>query len=137
MAATQVKLLTELAEASLQAGEPKSAADLLRAAEHLAFGSLASKARSQRLSKELEETIHAEYEHLVEKAQDHWAKHEGDRPAEIEGLNMTMTAMAHHAYEAGAYRRALEFARGAEALSHVHGMDGLRLQESNAKKLRG
>lgn len=43
--AGQVKGLTGLAESRLQADDAKSAADLLRAGEHLAFGSLASASR--------------------------------------------------------------------------------------------
>jgi hypothetical protein len=65
---TQIATLTALAQKSLHASEQKSAADLLRAAEHLAFGSLASPAKATRLGDALEEAINAEYEHLMDKA---------------------------------------------------------------------
>jgi hypothetical protein len=133
----QVGLLTALAQKSLLAGEQKSAADLLRAGEHLGFGSLASTAKATRLSEELDAAINAEYEHLGDKAAEHWEKHEGNRPAEIEAVYESMVELADAAFAKGAYRRALEFARGAEALAHVRGNDQPMIEEGGAKKLKG
>jgi hypothetical protein len=118
---TQIGLLTDLAQRSLQEGEQKTAADLLRAGEHLGFGSLASQAKASRLSDDLASAIDVEYEHLVDKAEEHWGKHDGNRPGGIEEVYESMLDAANVAYGKGAYRRALEFARGAEALAHVRG----------------
>jgi hypothetical protein len=118
----QVGTLTKMAEAHLLAGGGKSAAHLLRASEHLAFGALASTSRSSRLSKELEETIHAEYEHLIDKADEHWT--DGDeRSAKMTSIYEAMTNSADIAFRKGAFRRALEFARGAEAIAHVDDLE--------------
>jgi hypothetical protein len=127
----QIAVLTDLAQKSLLAGESKSAADLLRAGEHLAFGSLASQAKATRVSEDLVATLNAEYEHLNDKADEHWQKHEGDRPAAIEDVYDAMLQSASAAFHKGAYCRALEFARGAEALAHVRG-GGLPLLEEPA-----
>lgn len=137
----QIRVLTELAQASLLAGEAKSAADLLRAGEHLGFGSLASQAKETRVSEELESALNAEYEHLVDKAGEHWEKHEDERPDAIDAVYESMTEAASAAFVKGAYRRALEFARGAEALAHVRGGSGVAMLEEpksgkKAKRLR-
>lgn len=133
----QMKTLTELAQKSLLAGEQKSAADLLRAGEHLGFGSLAPSAKATRLSEELAAAIRAEYEHLVDKAGEHWERHEGERPAGIEDVYESMLAAAAAAFAKGAYRRTLEFARGAEALAHVRGGDTATIEGGGEKKLKG
>jgi hypothetical protein len=135
----QLKKLTELAQVTLHAGEQKSAADLLRAGEHLAFGSLASTAKATGLGDELEAAIHDEYEHLVDKADEHWSKHAEERPAGVEELYESMAVAGQAAYHKGAYRRALEFVRGAEALAHVRGGGAPMLDDvkKKAKKLKG
>ncbi len=130
----QIGLLTDLAQRNLLQGEHKSAADLLRAGEHLGFGALGSQAKASRLSSELSEAIQAEYEHLIDKADEHWAKHQGDRPGTIEEVYDAMLEAANSAYQKGAYRRALEFARGAEALAHVRGGGSPLLEEPNVGK---
>jgi len=137
---TQIGTLTRLAQQSINAGEHKSAADLLRAGEHLAFGSLASVSKATKLGEELETAINAEYEHLMDKAAEHWERHGDERPDGVEELYDTMLEAASVAYGRSAYRRALEFARGAEALSHVHKGEPVRLQDGGAtkrKKLKG
>lgn len=121
--AAQIKVLTNLAQKSLFGEDPKSAADLLRAAEHLAFGSLAQTSRATRISEALEDSINAELTHLAEKAAEHWKKHQNERPAEISDLYDSMLSIAETSRVKGAYRRALEFARGAEALAHVRTED--------------
>jgi hypothetical protein len=137
----QIGVLTELAQRSLLEGEAKSAADLLRAGEHLGFGSLASQAKESRVSEELASALNAEYEHLVDKAEEHWEKREGERPGAIEPVYESMVEAACAAFAKGAWRRALEFARGAEALAHVRGGSGAALLEEpkgkKAKRLRG
>jgi hypothetical protein len=135
---TQVKTLTGVAQNALLADDPKSAADLLRAAEHLAFGSLAQTTRATRLSTELEDALNAELEHLSEKASDHWTKHDEQRPVEIAELYASMLSTAEASRTKGAYRRALEFARGAEALAHARGFgahDAVLLDQKSSIKL--
>jgi hypothetical protein len=135
----QLKQLTDLAQVMLRAEEHKAAADLLRAGEHLAFGSVASTAKATGVGDALNAAINAEYEHLVDKADEHWAKHEGERPAGIEELYEWMAVAAQAAFHKGAYRRALEFVRGAEALAHVHGGEEILLEDGGRKpkKLKG
>jgi hypothetical protein len=136
---SRLSTLSALAEASLLAGEAKSAADLLRAGEHLAFGTLASKAKEQRLSEALVDAIHADYEHMLDKAEEHRERHGDDAPAEVSSLYDTMLEAASEAFNKGAYRRALEFARGAEALAHVRGNATAQLEDGGEKpkKLKG
>jgi hypothetical protein len=136
---SRLSSLSELAESSLKAGEAKSAADLLRAGEHLAFGTLASKAKEQRLSEALVDAIHADYEHMIDKAEEHRERHGGEAPAAVGALYDTMLEAASEAFDKGAYRRALEFARGAEALAHVRAWGGTSLEDGGAKpnKLKG
>jgi len=130
---SQLRALSELAESSLKAGEAKSAADLLRAGEHLAFGTLASKAKEQRLSEALVDAIHADYEHMLDKAEEHRERHGDEAPAAVGALYDTMLEAASEAFAKGAYRRALEFARGAEALAHVRGGGEASLEAGGAK----
>jgi hypothetical protein len=134
----RIGVLTKLAETSLMDGEDKTAAHLLRAGEHLAFGTLASKAKEQRLSEAVVDAIHAEFEHLSDKAEEHRGKHGDAMPEEVAALYDTMLEAANEAFNKGAYRRALEFARGAEALAHVRGEEAARLEDGGkkAKKLK-
>lgn len=136
---TRLGRLTTLAETNLKDGDDKNAADLLRAGEHLAFAALASKAKEQRLSDALLDAIHAEFEHLSDKTEEHREKHGDAMPSEIVALYDTMLAAASESFEKGAYRRALEFARGAEALAHVRGDEVKKLDEGGkkVKKLKG
>jgi hypothetical protein len=131
----QIGTLTAAAQRFLLNGDHKNAADLLRAGEHLGFGSLGSSGKATRLSEELEAVLRAEYEHLTEKAADHWDKHEDERPSEVVDIYESMLAAAAVAFTKGAYRRALEFARGAEALAHVHGHYAPTLDEGDAKQI--
>jgi hypothetical protein len=87
----------------------------------------------------LEAAIHDEYEHLVDKADEHWSKHAEERPAGVEELYESMAVAGQAAYHKGAYRRALEFVRGAEALAHVRGGGAPMLDDvkKKAKKLKG
>jgi len=136
---SRLSTLSELAESSLKSGEAKTAADLLRAGEHLAFGTLASKSKEQRLSEALVDAIHADYEHMIDKAEEHRERHGDEAPEAVGALYDTMLEAASEAFDKGAYRRALEFARGAEALAHVRGWGAASLEDGGEKpkKLKG
>lgn len=114
----QIDTLSRLAESALMAGADKTAADLLRAAEHLAFGTLATKAGDPSAAAALTTAAHAEYAHLTERAAAHWAERETVARG-VAGIYKAMLAEAKAALMAGALHRALEFARGAEALAHT------------------
>ena len=126
---TDVSTLAKLAQKELKAGHAKDAADLLRAAEHLSFAAMgASAPPSADLSPKLGEAISKEFDHLLEKASEHWDHEaERDRHPEVEALFRSSVEAARKARKHGAHRRALELARGAEALAHVkkHGPDKL------------
>jgi len=114
-----VELLSRMAQAAMTAGDPKSAADLLRAAEHLAFGSMAKMEPEQGMSVELTTAAQKEYEHLLERSHERRHK-QGDKiPADLRAIYKTMLAHAKEAYARSAFHRSLEFVRGAEALMHT------------------
>lgn len=132
-----VSTLAALAQKELQAGRANNAADLLRAAEHFSFAALgASAAKASVLSEELKEAVQDEFDHLTEKAQNHW-EHEEEkyRHGEVITLHSKALEEAKHAFKQGAYRQALELARGAEALAHVqkHGPDELESANNHLK----
>ena len=119
----RVKSLTHLAQQQLEDGHLKDAADLLRCAEHLSFADLGSRKDDKNISRdqvnrELETAATREFEHLMRKAEEHWAEQE-EHPAIVENLFVEMTDGAQLAFDRRAYRPALELARGAEALAHV------------------
>ena len=121
--------LVKLAEQELAKGHRKEAADLLRAAEHFSFAALAEGGGTPgRVSDELVRVVTEELEHLERRANDHWDEQEDEE------RHLSLTELFHSALrdsttaaKAGQYRRALELARSAEALSHVkkHGPDEL------------
>ncbi len=117
----QLGVLTELAQQALAGGDAKQAKDLLRAGEHLAFGSLGANTKEARVSEELLEVIHGDYEDLTDRAEEHWERHEAGRPEPLTPIYDAMREAADRAFDKGAYRRALEFAPGAEALAHARG----------------
>lgn len=119
----QLGVLTDLAQQALAAADAKQAKDLLRAGEHLAFGSLAANTKEPRVSEELLDAIHADYEDLTDRAEEHWERHEAGRPEPLTPIYDAMREAADRAFDKGAYRRALEFARGAEALAHTRGFE--------------
>ncbi|HLI77772.1 MAG TPA: hypothetical protein VKV02_12570 [Acidobacteriaceae bacterium] len=130
-----IDTLSRIANTSLAAGEDKTAADLLRAAEHIAFGSLASRDGDGSAAEPLLSAARAEYAQLTERAAAHWG--EGDRSGArgIGGIYKSMLAEAKTAMAAGALHRALEYARGAEALAHAH-TGPLRLGAGPSRKLK-
>ena len=83
------------------------------------------------------ESIERHYNHLIERAADRWDENDEEPSGEIaEIYDETFTA-AESAFKKGAYRRALELARGAEALTHVR-IAGLSLEGVlEKKKLKG
>ena len=135
-AVKDIATLTMLAEQQLAGKRMKDAADLLRAAEHLSFGALNSSKAEKRIDPQLEEAIDKEFHHKLEKAEEHWAEKSYHHPA-IEEIYTSVTERAEKAFENGAYRRALEFARGAEALAHVNVPNAKELESrAEAKNLK-
>ena len=117
-AASPVHLLVNHAEVALQVGDARQAADLLRAAEHLGFGALASAAEPESsLSPDLLAAVQDEYEHLREKAADHGEAQEAPKP--VRAIYRHMVKGAAAAFKTKRFRAALELARGAEALTHI------------------
>ncbi|WP_446742418.1 hypothetical protein [Silvibacterium acidisoli] len=120
--------LSQTADRAFRAGQYKDSADLLRAAEHLSFASLYREA-TETVADNLKATIKDEFDHLLERAEDHANHHSA--PKEVHALMERMTKEAKAALKRGSYRAALEFARGAEALAHV---DELKPAELSAGK---
>jgi len=115
----QVDALSRAAQTAIAADQPASAADFLRAAEHLAFASLAASTGDKNASEMLVGAARAQYENLVDRASDHWEHHDETSESELASLFHHLLGAAEEAYAAGALYRALEFARGAEALAHT------------------
>lgn len=114
------------AQAELAAGNAGNGAELLRAAEHLAFASLALRDSPARLSPELERAVTEEFEHLLRRAEANGpGKRRIERNSKATGRDPLMRlvpatiAQARAAFKERAFRRALELARAAEALTHV------------------
>ncbi len=131
----QIDTLTRLAQSSLAAGDDKGGADLLRTGEHLAFGSLATQAGDPSVATDLTSASQDEYDRLLERGAAHWAEREGSSPRGIATIYKLMLAEAKAAMKAGALHRGLEFARGAEALSHVEAV-AVVLGSGNANRGR-
>ncbi len=110
--------LTRLAEQELASGHMKDAADLLRAAEHLSFGALNGPHGEKKVDVKLVDAITQEFGHKIDKAEEHWSE-ENDHHARLEEIYSKATELAQEAFHSGAYRQALELARGVEALAHV------------------
>ena len=134
LAAAQVRALTELARNAIVAREPKSAADLLRAGEHLAFASLVTTTGESHVSEPLQEAIRAEYDHLLQKAIEHGEEHKKKRPKQLAAFYKDALDRAEAAAKAEEFRPALEYVRAAEALAHVHGAGQWMLPEQPGKK---
>ncbi len=129
-----INALTQMARTSLQAGDTKNAADLLRGCEHLAFAALATGSREMQIGDDLQEAIDGEYEHLVERAVEHWDEQDEEPNDAFAAIYEKTFDAAEAAYNKGAFRRALELARGAEALSHVHGIAVDRLGSGSTRR---
>ncbi len=111
----------QLAKSYLDGGLAKQGADLLRAAEHFSFAALPSHSKpNARINATLLNSVEDEWHKLASKAEHHWAEHD-DRSPILTQMFETAFAEAKAAFEEKKYRQALELARGAEALAHVHG----------------
>ena len=129
----RVQQLIPLAQGALLAGQAKQAADLLRAAEHLSFGALrAADSPDKSISEDLATAIHEEIEHQQDKAEEHGGAEEST--AAIRTLYRFMADAASKALTAERYRAALEFARGAEALTHLDDLAPAALPSGGATK---
>jgi len=116
-----VTALTSLAQQQLGDGCSRNAADLLRAAEHVCFAALApNRAAEPLISRDLRRALTIEFEGLMRRAEEQWEADEGPVKRQvIEELFVRALDQARNAFDRGAYRPALEFARAAEALSQV------------------
>ncbi|WP_213806607.1 hypothetical protein [Granulicella sp. dw_53] len=122
-----VDALTKLAEDELENGFNKSAAELLRASEHLSFAVLSDdRSSGGDVSTALEGAIKEQFDELLQRAKDHWEDFE-KRSSVLAVLYKSSRKNAEHTLRNGAYRRALEFARAAEALSHARQDDQRKL----------
>ncbi len=128
-----VTRLVALAQELLRLGSPKEAADALRAAEHLCFGSLAMQGGTDDISDVLLVALQTEYADLLDRAKQRAADHELAGPAAR--LFSTLRKMAAAAYKARQYRGASELARGAEALTHIHTELTTRLRAPELRRL--
>ena len=113
-----ISKLVALSQELLRLGSAKEAADALRAAEHLSFGSLAMQGRADQISELLLEALQSEYRDLLERAKFRAEEQELSGPAAR--LFSTLRRMAVQAFKSERYRAASELARGAEALTHIH-----------------
>ena len=100
-----IKTITALAEKELAGSHFKDAADLFRASE---------KADAD-ISEALEKSLTEEFENKRSKADEHW-----EESNTLSGLYEKTLDGAQKALDGGAYRKALELVRAAEALAHVH-----------------
>jgi len=130
-AAGEIELLLRFAEDSLAAEDAKSAADLLRAGEHLAFGSLASETGDSGAEDRLRQEARTECEHLLDRAAEHWERHADARAWPLDKTYKHARRQAEVSLRQSAFRRALEYARAAEALGHIRGAT-LALKASRA-----
>jgi len=116
-----VSTLNQLAQQQLMDGYTRNAADLLHAAEHICFASLApNRATVTLVSLELKRTLSGEFEALMRRSEEQWGK--TDTPAQrtvIQEIFTRAIVQGRAAFERADYRRALEFARAAEALSKI------------------
>lgn len=126
---TQVRRLTDIAQQAMHGSDARSAADLLRAAEHLSFAALATQEAETIINEALLSALTSEFDHLRQRAQEHWS-----------GDNSTLTALydearasADKARSKRNYRRALEFIRAADAFAHVGFAGGLVLAAGKSR----
>lgn len=136
-ALAQIDTLSELAQAALMAEDARSAADLLRAAEHLAFGSLALDSEDVHAGDDLLEAAQREFDTLSGSADERWAEQGDDFFPELAPVFEEMRRAAEIAFNARALHRALEYARGAEALTHAEpAAKTLPPAKSSSKRVR-
>jgi hypothetical protein len=126
-----LSLLTNLADSAFRAQQCKESADLLRAAEHYSFATIHA-GFTETVAWDIRNTITEEFEHLVERMEEHATEHSAAKP--LQQLRTRFHREANAALHRGSYRAALEFARGAEALAHVHSLDTKELPLSVSQK---
>ncbi|SEC09826.1 hypothetical protein [Terriglobus roseus] len=106
------------AQNAMRAEQAKDAAELLRASEHNLFAILQNtQPADESVAASLLSALHEEVEHLLQRAEDHGACAEA--PRAIQTIYRSMSRAAVVALKAKRYRAAMEFARGAEALTHA------------------
>lgn len=118
-AAPSIALLLGEAQRQINHGDSRSAADLLRAAEHLSFAAAFSTGAPATVPPELEQAIDREFEKKVEKTQ----KHARAEPSALGRIIRESLEAAHTAREQRSFREALELVRAAEALIEVDADD--------------
>ncbi len=117
-----VDTLATLAQQQLKNGEHKDAADLLRAAEHLMFAALVGEhSRGAKLSPDLQSAIEEQFDDLAQRSDEHWNDAKV-HPATLGAIYLSARKGAEEAYRGGEFHKALEYMRGAEALSHVENL---------------
>lgn len=131
--AKSIDTLVALAHEELIAGGEENAADLLRAAEHLGFAFLSADAPIGSVSPALLEAIAEQYEHLGEKAAEHWDDHSG-ASEDLTRIYETARKAAGEAFADNLYHQALEYQRAAEAIAHVHLQPGPKLQAGKPRR---
>ncbi len=122
-----------MAQELLRRNDFRSAADILRAGEHLCFGTLALEAAHESISEALTRTMQSEIVALLERAEHHAS--EGNLSPAVKKVYTAMRKGATKAFKSEQYRAASEMARGAEALSHVTADFTGRLRAANLSQL--
>jgi hypothetical protein len=115
-AAEAISALVAMASAELASDRNHEAAELLRASEHLSFAALAAPPVEAPLTPELQGALEEQFEELRRRAEEHWEANQRGKLASI--YNKAHEA-ALRSFSRRAWHQALEFARAAEALSHV------------------
>lgn len=130
-----IGILVSAADEAFRSDHFKSSADLLRAAEHLCFAALVQTG-SFRISPDMIASVEEELEHLRQRAADHAA--DEDLPPALHKISTRMWKEMEIALRQASYGRALELARGAEALAHVRHAGPKKLDtDERPKRLRG
>lgn len=128
----QVQTLAQYAQAAARASRLKSAADLMRAAEHLAFAALGTSAPDESVAKEVRDELKEELEHLLDRAADDWELQDPSRA--LRKIYKRARSAAKDAWKQKTYGRALEFARAADAVSHARS-EKLKLEDGQSRDL--
>lgn len=130
--AEAISALVAMASEELASDRHHEAAELLRASEHLSFAALAAAPVDAQLAPELQRALEVQFEELRRKAEEHWKPKQRTLLASI---YTSACEAAQGAFNRRAWHQALEFARAAEALSHVTIDEAPSLPESR-KRLR-
>lgn len=128
-----IALLATAADTAFRQQHYKDSADLLRAAEHLSFACIVDSPEAGQISEGPTAAIREEFEHLRERAEEHGAASEA--PRLVRTIYTRMARDADSAMKKHWYRKALELARGAEALTHIHHLDDKMLTAGDTRRL--